>query len=136
MVPRRLPQRAGARSTRRGSSTGDAGTVAATVCRVLGGGGSPLAGRAPVGGPFAGAVALVGDLNRSAAPQTGAGRASVDEQVLFAPPRGVAGRAVAVRLQQPLGEGGEAGGVLGREVADGQPRGHPEQEAELALVDI
>src|SRR5262249_54737006 len=95
-----------------------------------------LAGRAPVGGTLPGAVALVGDPDGGAAAQTGAGRAAVDEEVLLAPPRGVAGRAVAVGLQEPLGESGDARGVLGREGADGKPGSHPQQEAELALVDV
>lgn len=95
-----------------------------------------LAGGAPVGGAFAGAVALVGRADGGVASKAGTGRPAVHEQVVVAAACRVADRAVAVGFEEFLGERGQPGGEVLGEGADGDPGGDPEQEAELALVDI
>lgn len=100
----------------------------------LGGrGGAGLAGWAPVRGTFAGAVALVGDADGGVAAEAGAGCAAVDEQVLAAAAGRAADRAVAVDLQELLGERGELSGAVRGEGADGEPGVAPSRKQSSLL---
>lgn len=80
-----------------------------------------LAHGAPVRGPLAGAVALVGQPDAGAAAQTGPSRAAVHEQGLLAAAGGVADGALAVGLQDLPRERGQRGEVTGGQLAQREP---------------